>query len=166
MKSLITLIAILFFYQLSAQVTIERQLIGTTGGSFVSGTIDMNFSVGEAVVTTETSGSIILTQGFQQADENAVGLNELTEGFGINLYPNPFTSTVIVEFTDDSSKNGELSFKVYDNQGKLVYQQDEELNNGYGNKIQLDLTHLVTGHYIVFITDASGKTSRRTISKI
>ena len=166
MKSLTTLIAILFFYQLSAQVTIERQLVGTTGGSFVNGSIDMNFSVGEAVISTETSGSIILTQGFQQADENAVGLNEMNENFGINLYPNPFSSSVIIEFKDNSSKNGQLSFKVYDNQGKVVYNQNEELNNGYGNKIQLDLSHLVTGHYIVFITDANGRISRSTITKI
>ncbi len=166
MKNLFAFIMLMFFFQLSAQVTIERQLIGSTGGSFVNGSIDMNFSVGETVVTTETSGSIILTQGFQQADNNSVGLDEVSKEIGINVFPNPFSSTVTVEFTDEDSKNGKISFSVFDNQGKVVYQQDEHLSNGYGNKVQLDLSHLIPGHYIIFITDANDRVSRIKVSKV
>ncbi len=166
MKNLLAFIALLFFFQISAQVTVERQLIGSIGGSFVNGNIDLNFSVGEAVITTETSGSIILTQGFQQADDNAVGIDEISKEIGIKIFPNPFTSSVTIEFTDNDSKNGDISFKIYNNQGKIVYKQDEHLSNGYGNKIQLDLSHLIAGHYIVFITDANDRVSRITISKI
>jgi gliding motility-associated-like protein len=49
-----------------AQVTLGRQVIGTTG-SFATGTnITVSSTVGEAVVQTLSSPNFILTQGFQQ----------------------------------------------------------------------------------------------------
>lgn len=164
MKNITFILAIFLVSNLSAQ-TIERQLIGSAGGSFANATHDLNFSAGEAVIVTETSGSIILTQGFQQDDLGLVGIKEL-EKESISLYPNPVNTTLNIHFLDDASKNGEISVLVYDNQGKLVYQQEENLASGYGNIVQLDLSFLTNGMYVIHIKDAVGLVSRKNITKI
>ena len=52
---------------LSAQVTISRQVIGSTGGTSVGATMMLTSTVGEANIQTLFSvGNVILTQGFQQ----------------------------------------------------------------------------------------------------
>ncbi|MFT7242557.1 MAG: gliding motility-associated-like protein [Cryomorphaceae bacterium] len=57
----------------SAQVVIDRQVIGSSGGSFsLGGNIIMEQTVGESVISTIGNNGLILTQGFHQP---------LTEGF-------------------------------------------------------------------------------------
>src|SRR5690606_26917834 len=53
-----------------AQVTIERQVIGSTGSYQVGTTMSLSSTVGEAVVQTLFSTSKILTQGFQQPEKS------------------------------------------------------------------------------------------------
>lgn len=45
---------------------IERQVIGSAGIHSQSSTIDVTYTVGEPVITTEQTSSFVLTQGFQQ----------------------------------------------------------------------------------------------------
>lgn len=52
----------------NAQVTIERQVIGSTGSYQVGSTMSLSSTVGEAVVQSLFSVSRILTQGFQQPE--------------------------------------------------------------------------------------------------
>lgn len=65
----ITILILLFTLSnfLLAQVTISRQVIGSTGGTSTGSTIMLTSTVGEANIQTLFSvGNIILTQGFQQ----------------------------------------------------------------------------------------------------
>ncbi len=52
----------------SAQTIIERQVYGSAGKSEILNGTDYSYTIGEVVVTTETIGSTILTQGFQQPE--------------------------------------------------------------------------------------------------
>lgn len=52
-----------------SQTSIERQVFGTAGKAETIGSIDISYTIGECVVTTETTGSNILTQGFQQPEK-------------------------------------------------------------------------------------------------
>lgn len=51
---------------LSAQIQKEREVISSTGGEAQNSSIKLSFTVGETVVPTATSNSVILTQGFEQ----------------------------------------------------------------------------------------------------
>ncbi len=63
----ITTLLLLFISSLTyGQVTIERQVIGSTGGYSVGATMSLSSTVGEAVVQSLFSTNTILTQGFQQ----------------------------------------------------------------------------------------------------
>lgn len=50
------------------QVTISRQVIGSTGSFQVGSNLTLSSTVGEAVIQSHFSTSTILTQGFQQSD--------------------------------------------------------------------------------------------------
>ena len=165
MKNITLILTVFLVTNLSAQ-TIERQLIGSLGGNFANANIDLNFSAGESVITTEASGSIILTQGFQQADLDISSVEELMTNNDILLFPNPVSSSLNIKFLNDATKNGDVKILLYDNQGKLVYQQEENLNSGYGNIIQLDLHHLKNGLYFIHIKDAAGLVFRKNITKL
>lgn len=63
----IIIISLLLTNLLVGQVTISRQVIGSTGGTSVGTSIMLTSTVGEANIQTLFSvGNIILTQGFQQ----------------------------------------------------------------------------------------------------
>lgn len=92
----INYISLLMFLFLSssfyAQVTIERQVIGSTGSYQVGTTMTLSSTVGEAAVQTLFSVNGILTQGFQQPE----GEND---------------STVVYEVINEScpgAKNGSI----------------------------------------------------------
>lgn len=58
----------LFGVALSQAQSLERQVIGSSGTSFSNATAQVDFTVGELVVTTITDGTTELTQGFQQTN--------------------------------------------------------------------------------------------------
>jgi gliding motility-associated-like protein len=64
-------ILLLTTFGANAQVVLDRQVIGSTGGYVVGTNISLSSTVGEAVVQTLFSVNKILTQGFQQPNMNA-----------------------------------------------------------------------------------------------
>lgn len=62
------IIALLLFTSVSFSQSIERQVIGSSGNTLSNGTVSLDFTVGELAVTTITDGSVVLTQGFHQAN--------------------------------------------------------------------------------------------------
>lgn len=67
-------ILLLTTFGASAQVVLDRQVIGSTGGYSTGTNITLSSTVGEAVVQTLFSINKILTQGFQQPNLNADSL--------------------------------------------------------------------------------------------
>lgn len=65
MKKLLYIL-LLTTFGANAQVVLERQVIGSTGGYVVGSSMSLSSTVGEAVVQTLFSVNKILTQGFQQ----------------------------------------------------------------------------------------------------
>lgn len=100
---------------LNAQVSIERQVIGSAGG-FDTGTgFTISSTVGEPMVTTETGTNILITQGFQQpqrsgdsivtffvSNESCIGArNGMIDILDVKGCPGPYTFTV--RSVDDTS---------------------------------------------------------------
>ena len=62
-----TLLLFLFFtFQLSAQIQLDRQVIGSSGNESSGSSINVVSTVGEVAVTTQANNSLLLTEGFQQ----------------------------------------------------------------------------------------------------
>ncbi|MFT5859586.1 MAG: hypothetical protein ACI865_001689 [Flavobacteriaceae bacterium] len=164
MKNLSLFISLFLVSSLQAQTTISRQLIGSTGGSFANATIDVNYSAGEAVITTVSSGSRILTQGFQQPDFGVGALSEVDLSNNITVFPNPTNGELNILLSDQIAKNGTVLVDVYNLQGRLVF-HGEEFASSTSGIIQLDLASLNTGQYLIRFTDSDGALSRAKFVK-
>ena len=122
-------------------------LVSSSGSTFNNGNVIMDFSIGEIVINTFNSSSI-LTQGFHQEV-----LKITTEVVNIDIktkvYPNPTTSILNIELEENISAD----IMVYDINGKLVIK--DRLNDQ--QKKQLDFGFLKQGNYILHINIADKK---------
>lgn len=140
--NIIVALLLLFVSTLAiGQVTISRQVIGSTGG-YVEGTsITLSSTVGESVVQSHFSTNLILTQGFQQTED----------------------SIVTYEIINESCNGG--------NNGSIFISDVKGCAGPYTTSIMelnttevLSETELGAGTYTVDITGANGCTYSATIA--
>ena len=136
------------------QVT-SPSVISSSGDSYNNGGVNMDYTLGEIVVETQTNSTTILTQGFHQGDlkvtTSVVNLDIKTK-----IYPNPTTNFIIIEL----EKNVNAELLVYDINGKIVVK--DKLNDE--QKKQLDFSFLTQGNYFLHI-NISDKQSVYQINK-
>ena len=136
--------------------TIERQLISFTGNLSESANMKLSATSGEIAVNTEVSASIILTQGFQQANpEDFVGTIETGDlNLEYILYPNPTASSVIVDLQSD--KQTDLLISVFDLVANRVISDRVLSFTNQHNEI-IDLSMLPAATYIILLKNKYGK---------
>lgn len=147
----------MLFGTLSMQAqSIERQVIGSTGGTASAGNIEVSSTTGEIAVSTQTSPSIILTEGYHQAnDTNLVSVTEIESITEMKLYPNPTRTSSFLQIS--ANTDNLVSVSVYSAQGKLVSNKSFQLSAGKQSTIELDITTQASGVYFVKI---NGENSR------
>ncbi len=135
------LTAVLFFmvHVLSAQesITVSGTTATGSGGS-------SSYSVGQVFYSTSTAGTGSVNQGVQQAVVISTLSNpELTT---LNLkavtYPNPSTDYVVLSLSNASLEN--LTYALYDFQGRLVAQ-----NKVLQANTKIDIQVLGVGTYVL-----------------
>jgi hypothetical protein len=137
--------------------TLERQIIGATGGAsnIDSGRV-LLFNVGEPVTSTGISGTFALTQGFEQSDslkpDSVIGIVRYDIFSNINIYPNPGREIVFLKM--ESSRSLPLIIAMYDENGKEVVQLNVELRGGQSHTEELTTSDLSFGTYFFHFTDA------------
>ncbi|MEX0811783.1 MAG: T9SS type A sorting domain-containing protein [Chitinophagales bacterium] len=139
---------------LSAQ-SIERQVISGQGASYSNGSIQLDQTVGETVITTESSNNIIITQGFHQPESDlTINVPEIERAVEMKIYPNPTSSQVFVDITKVEAES--INIQLIDLSGKLLY-----LKEGVAplaTKESIDMTPFATGTYILLLRDEKGQT--------
>lgn len=115
------LLAFASTYSLFAQLSLDRQVIGTTGHWGQVGQYSLSYTAGELVTTTAitTNGMLILTQGFQQPDTRGsfVGIDEEVKlPVSYKIFPNPTTGVFKVELSAD--KPAVVKIDLYDMRGR------------------------------------------------
>ena len=149
MKSLITLILSTIAISISAQ-SIERQVIGSTGGTATTGNIIVTSTTGEVAVSTNSTASIVQTQGYQQAvDSSSVSIAEIENTAKMKLYPNPTTNSAKLEIS--SNFNSATTIAVYSLDGKLISSNSLTLTSGIESSIQIDVSNQASGVYMIRI---------------
>ncbi len=133
---------------------ISPDVIVSAGGNFTASSgIGLSFSIGECVTETFTAPSVTLSQGFQQGYYEVIP-SSVNQEFSVdmNVYPLPATDYITIELSGagDNYRAG-----IYDIDGRMVL--SGELTSESTN---LDLADLVTGTYILVITDESNNTLR------
>jgi hypothetical protein len=151
MKKILTLLIMTaLFPLLSNSQTLSPTVVSSSGGYFSNGSGSLSFTVAEmTMVQTFTAGSSILTQGFQQPEQNIVSIPEtqLAEG-DIVTYPNPTSGAFSLQYL--ATENSEKVITVLNSMGQVVFQKTFNQVSGI-NKVDFDFSQLNQGMYILEI---------------
>lgn len=167
MNMRMTLIMPGVFLALMASVHAKAQSIGPSTIDAAGGTAGLagntyEWSVGDmAVITTYTSGSLVVTQGTLQPFNIPVGVNKITLDQQLKAYPNPATSTVYLEYNLGNS--GKLEYMLQDIAGKTVFQKTIEVTPG-GGKEAISMMALANAAYVLNVTYRPNEGSPQTVT--
>ena len=73
--------------------------------------------------------------------------------FQLNVSPNPFNESCVLDFEIESEQK--MLIEIVDMYGRLVYIKSTGTLSAGKNSIQLPLTQLVSGQYLLTIKDSS-----------
>ena len=158
----IYLLLLVAFVSLSVNAQmLTPTVISSTGGYSFNANNSLSYTVGEmTMVQTFSANGNILTQGFQQPNDNVTGLIDLTQDeFGsFVVYPNPAVDNLWFGF--QLPEAGKVQVTLYDVLGQKI---SDVYHTSYDNgKIveQLNVTAYAAGVYMLtmnFVSDKDGK---------
>ncbi len=133
---------VLCFFLIACISASAQDVIASQGDSYSSSDAILDFTIGETVTTTETDGSSIITQGFQQISWRTVGVKEYITSYDIAVYPNPANDVLHLQ----TEVWTQLSYRIYDSFGKLILEGDLS-----GPITQIPVQELAKGGYSILI---------------
>jgi len=166
MKKLYTFLAVLGYACMAHSQSLSPTVIASTGGFSQNANGSLSYTVGEmTMVETFSANGNILTQGFQQPNDNITGLIDLTQDeFGsFVVYPNPAVEDMWFGF--ELPEAGKVQITLYNTLGQKI--TDVYQTNYQNGKIveQLNVAPYAAGVYMLsmnFVADADGKTRNTT----
>lgn len=147
--------------------SIERYSF-TSAGGFYSKDISIDFSLGQNIVQPFINNNI-LTSGFQQPEyknsKKQIVNKDQTDNFIINCFPNPVKSSTSITVTSATEiKN--FSLKIFSIDGKEISIPQKPYYYKNFLKIELDLSNLLQGEYIIKSLINNNFTNSFTIVKL
>jgi len=137
--------------QASAQLEIGRSLLSVGGGLISDGDTRIALTVGEAIVGTARSSSLIVTQGFQQPEDDRSSSVRTQNVLPLALYPNPAQQLVYLTMPLAAGDVGDV--RVYDISGRAMLLNEQARPVGDG-QFELDISGLARGSYLIELTNA------------
>ncbi len=131
MKKLITLFAatVLTTQIGFSQIELSPTVIASAGNYSEAGGISLSWTLGEIAVSTLEQGDLILTQGFQQAYVEGVGIGLDPIDWQIIAYPNPVSEELSIQF--DVLEPTNFWIEIQDVTGRILSQkQYKEIHPG------------------------------------
>lgn len=119
-----------------------------TGGEAAGAGGTVSYSVGQVVYTTNTGSNGSVEQGVQQPYEisTITGINETSIQLELSVYPNPTTNFLKLKF--DSEKIENLSYQLYDLQGRVI--ENKKIND---NSTTIKMEGLPKATYFLKVTN-------------
>ena len=111
MKYIITAFILLLGLQASSQ-----EVIASQGKSFTTASSSIDYTIGEVVIATYSSASIVVTQGFHQTNLNVLGLEDFNNDYSMKVFPNPTSDVLKLDIVNFQN----LKFSLYDIEGREI----------------------------------------------
>lgn len=92
--------------------------------------------------------------------KNTTGIKELVSDENISVYPNPSSDIINISYTSD--KNQEVTIKLADSKGQIVYQNAKNATNG-NNAETINVQNVTPGSYILSII-SEGKIASKKVT--
>ena len=106
-------------FSLFATISVTAQeVVSTQGESYSNASGNIDFTIGEVIISTGTDGSNDLTQGFHQTNWNFLGVEDFAPNYEATIFPNPTSEVLNIK----TSTFENVTYTLYDAQGKLVLQ--------------------------------------------
>ncbi len=155
--SLLVLITCLLPFLSKAQLTIQRTVIASAGSVANSaGSLTANWTAGEAVIGSNTVGSITLHSGFQQGDAHmAVAVDNPEIGVSFSVFPNPTYGELTIRL--QASERQKISYYLYDARGQRLPLSKSAIHvNGEASE-RIVITEQPAGTYFLSLYTENGK---------
>ena len=143
LKSVFVFILLLLTTAVAAQQT--PQVVNTAGLYLKTQNSMFDVSIGELITTSHFNANQCATQGFLQP-KVAAPINQINlfESILVNVYPNPFTSTITI-----ATENNDLNFMVTSMTGQVLIASTKEKT--------IDLSAYPSGIYLLSIYNAQNE---------
>jgi len=129
-----------------AQVLISPSVISSGGDFYESIDMSISWTLGEIAVTTLQGSNMILTQGFQQAFDIGVGIEQNKMNWSISVYPNPIGDELRIRF--DLQSSGDYLIEIHDVTGRVIAQQVHKQIQP-GETVILNTSRFIHGIYFL-----------------
>lgn len=131
--------------------TLERQVIGSAGGSYSGSSFAADHTTGEAITATGSSGSFVLTQGFHQLQAGGTAISEKGLLVNFSLYPNPASDVVTLSL--QAATPFALRTSMTNIAGQIIYADPaaEKITQRYER--QVPVHGLAAGIYFINLYD-------------
>ena len=145
----------------STAQSLDRQLVASTGSTATSANFQLDFSVGDLVVSTATSANYLLTQGFHQSTDFSTSIPLIAaEGNDLFIFPNPTRDAITLQWSRDPLAR--YAVRVFDLLGQCVM----SVGSITGNQRVLDLSALAAGAYSVHVLPEDGAPIMLRVQKV
>lgn len=137
----------ILFLLITIGIQAQETTLSTGGNNSGSGG-SSSYSIGQILYTTNTDTNGFVAQGVQQPYEISIttGINKTNFNLELFVYPNPTTSILKLKVGNQPFEN--LSFQLFDIQGKLI-----ENNKLMKNTTTINLEALPKSTYFLNVTD-------------
>ena len=143
MKKILSLVVVISMIQLAVGQTTSPELVSSAGDTYSNSSFQIDWSIGEPVIATHSSGSYIITQGFHQNFYVVTAIKNPKTEVSITAFPNPTTDLITVNLGDSNNNNLII---LTDPSGKIL--QQKETNN---KQELLNLSDYTKGIYFLTI---------------
>ncbi|MBL7712764.1 MAG: T9SS type A sorting domain-containing protein [Chitinophagaceae bacterium] len=147
MKKIFFLAAVMGGSLAAGAQSADRQVLGSGGSSFENTSVQVDYTVGETVIQSGSSGSYTISQGFQQNNANTTAISEKQLNVDFVLYPNPAQDHVTLSLSAASSFGVQLSLS--DIAGKVWFTDTKEEQVSGSYKRDIPLSGLAGGVYFI-----------------
>jgi hypothetical protein len=137
----------------------------SSGGGYATGSGFTNsFTVGQgSLVNTFSSGTFILTQGFQQPVDVNTGFAPVSEIENFGLFPNPSNGQVFLQY--ELTLASDVTIEVFDMLGQMVFSETSSRSAGHQDHV-VNLDNQPAGIYFVRCTIRNAEGVTATTSKV
>lgn len=127
--------------------TIDRSVVSSGGKLVSNSSMILEYTVGEVAVTEYSKSSVVLTEGFNQAEEKKsnISVNNLDRNSTVSVYPNPANKVITISTTEG------YTGAIFDISGQKVKEV-----SAIAGQTKVDVSALTSGVYLLRLSDSTG----------
>jgi hypothetical protein len=153
MKPTILFLSALLFFACKVFSQSDPSVISAGGGTNNTNGISLEWTMGEPLVTSASTSSKLITQGFHQpliVVSKPVMNNNIATLFVSSVFPNPVQSILNVKLT--AGLKGLIS--LVDLQGNVMFSEQVSTKS---NTVRINMERFLPSVYVLNVRDATGR---------